>query len=322
MAFARRIGVALAIVGLVVTPATATAQHASPGYSYRLRITGRVTEPNGRTTDYVVMSGRALVTEKAGRLDIDDASWKRGAIAEKDDHILYDSASMTIVSPKFRQVARLPLENPERTASPASTQDARATIGDVTVTVEKLGAGAPMLGMATTRYRLTQNYDVATTGAAAKRSSTEHVVQELSIADERKALANPFARLIQLPVGAGSGFDELSTKTAEARESMGRGIPLEMVITSTSTSSRNEVTRTVTTMEVSALQPENVDDDILVAPTDYQVVALNDLARSAPSSQRAQPGNAKVARPAPTDDAAGAAKGEFVKTLHGMGRRP
>ena len=322
MSFARRIGVALAIAGSVVTPTTATAQHASPGYSYRLRITGRVTEPTGRTTDYVVMSGHALVTEKAGRLDVDDASWKRGAIAEKDNHILYDSASMTIVSPKFRQVVRLSLENPEPEAPPAGIAGARATISDVTVNVEKLGAGEPMLGMATTRFRLTEDYSLAMTGASAKRSSREHVVQELWIADERKALANPFGRLIQLPDGAGTGFDELSTKTAEARRSIGRGVPLEMMITSTSTSSRNEVTRTVTRMEVSALQPENVDDDILVAPTDYQVVALNDLARSAASSQRAQPGNAKVARPAPAGDPASTAKGEFVKTLHGMGRRP
>ena len=142
------------------------------------------------------------------------------------------------------------------------------------------------------------------------------------MADEKKALANPFARLIQFPVGTGSGFDELSTKTEEARKSIGRGVPLEIVITRTSTSSRNEVTRTLTTMEVSALAPENVDDDILVGPADYQLVAVNDLARSAPSSQRAQAGNAKGARPAPTGDAAGAAKGEFVKTLHGMGRRP
>jgi hypothetical protein len=322
MSFARRIGVALAIAGSVATPATARSQHASPGYSYRLRITGRVTEPNGRTTDYVVMSGHALVTEKAGRLDIDEASWKHGAIAEKDNHILYDSASMTIVSPKFRQVARLPLENSGPDASPGSIAHARATISDVTVAVEKLGTGERMLGMATTRYRLTQDYHVATTDASAKRSSTEHVVQDLWIADERKAFANPFARLIQFPVGAGSGFDELATKTAEARKSIGRGVPLEMVITRTSTSSRNEVTRAVTTMEVSALQPENVDDDILVGPADYQLVAVNDLARSAPSSQRAQTGNAKVARPAATGDAAGAAKGEFVKTLHGMGRRP
>jgi hypothetical protein len=322
MSIARRIGIALAIAGSVVTPATASSQRASPGYSYRLRLTGRVTEPNGRTTDYVVMSGRALVTANAGRLDIDEAAWKRGAIAEKDDHILYDSASMTIVSPRFRQVARLSLGDPGREALPARAPNARATISDVTVNLEKLGAGEPMLGMATTRYRLTQDYEVAATGAVQKRSSTEHVVQELRIADERQALANPFARLIQLPVGAGSGFDELSTKTAEALRSMGRGAPLEMVVTSTSTSSRNEVTRTVTTMEVSALQPENIDDDILVAPTDYQVVAPTDLARTAPSSQRPQAGNAKAARPAATGDAASAAKGEFVKTLHGMGRRP
>jgi hypothetical protein len=322
MSIARRIGVALAIAGSVVTSATATAQRASPGYSYRLRVTGRVTEPNGRTTDYVVMSGRALVTEKAGRLDVDEASPKRGAVSAKDSYILYDSASMTIVAPRFRQVARLSLGNPERESSPASAPNARATISDVAVRLDTLGAGEPILGMATTRYRLTRDYKVATTGVTPKRTSAEHVVEELWIADERKGLANPFAGLIHLPAGASSGIDELSAKTAEARGRMGRGIPLKTVTTNSSTSSRNAVTQTVTTMEITNLQAENIDDDILVAPTDYRLVDVGALANPAPDSRGAQARQAKVSRPAPTGDAAAEAKGGFVKTLHGMGRRP
>ena len=76
-------------------------------------------------------------------------------------------------------------------------------------------------------------------------------------------------------------------------------------------------------MELSGLEPENIDDDILAPPTDYQVVALAALPRSAANAQRARAGEpAKVARPAATDNAAAEAKGEFVKELHSMGRRP
>lgn len=320
MSIARRIGVALAIAGSVAPLAAASAQRASPGYSYRLRTTGRVTEPNGRTTDYVVMSGHALVSEKGGRLDVDEASPKRGAMAVKDSYILYDSTSMTIVAPKNRQIVRLSLESLERGLSGAAVP---VTISDVAVNLEKLGAGEPMLGRATTRYRITQDYKVAAQSASVSRNSTEHVVQDFWMADEQKGLANPFARLGLFRSGTGSGVGELLTRTAEARSSIGRGIPLKTVTTNTSTSSRKEVTQTVSTMEVAELQAENVDDDILVAPTDYQVVDVSELARTAPNSRGAQAGEpAKVARPAATDDAAAEAKQGLVKTLHGMGRRP
>ena len=315
-----RFAITLAIAGSVLTPATAGAQRSSPGYTYRLTITGRTTAPNGRATDYVVMAGHALVTEKAGRLDIDQAS--RSAVAGRDSYILYDSASMTIVAPKARQIVRLARATLERDLSAGSAP--AATIGDVAVDVAKLGPGEPMLGISTTRWRITQDYTLTVSAASVKRSSREHVVQELWIADEKKDLANPFARLVFFPVRAAqpASVGDLWASTAEAWSRMG-GAPLRGVTTATSTSSSNAATQTVSTMEVADLQAENIDDDILAPPTDYQVVALGALARSTANTQSARAGEpARVARPTATDNAAAEAKGEFVKELHSMGRRP
>jgi len=324
MSIARRIGVALAIAGFVLPLAAASSQRASAGYSYRLRTYGRVTEPNGRATDYIIMYGRALVSEKGGRLDIDEASPKRGAMAVKDNYILFDSSSMTIVAPRDRQMVRLSLDNLDRGLSGVSIPGTFVKISDVAFNFEKLGAGEPMLGRTTTKYRITQDYKVAATMPLGRsRNSTEHIVQEFWMADEQKGLANPFARLSRS--GPGSGFGEIVTKTAEARNAMGRGIPLRIVTTNTSTSDRKELTETVSIMDVTDLQAENVDDDILVAPTDYQVVAMSSLTGTAPNSQAAQAGRpAKAARSAPAtpDNAAADAKGDLVKILHGMGRRP
>ncbi|HEX7978704.1 MAG TPA: hypothetical protein VF461_08895 [Gemmatimonadaceae bacterium] len=323
MSIARRIGVALAIAGSVVASASASAQRASPGYTYRLRMYGRVTEPSGRAKDYIVMYGHAMVSEKGGRLDVDEASRQRGAVTDNGTYILYDPTSMTIVSPKSRQIAKLTLATLEQELSGANMPDMRATISDVAVSSEKLGPGEPMFGMATTKYRITQDYKVAAKTASAKRNSTEHVVRDVWVADEQKGLANPFARLALSRAGSDSGFGELLTRTAEAQSRMGRGIPLKTMTATTSTSSRSEVTETMSVMDVTELQAENIDDDVLVAPTDYQVVAVSELARAAPNSPGAQTGApAKVARPAATGDAAADAKQGFVKTLHGMGRRP
>ena len=143
------------------------------------------------------------------------------------------------------------------------------------------------------------------------------------MADEQKGLANPFARLA--PPRAGPGSGELLTKTGEAQRGMGRGIPLRTITTSTSTSNRNEVTQTVTTMEVTGLQAERVDDDILAAPSDYQLAGLSELPRIASQGPQAgEPAKAgkSGAKPAATGNAAAEAKDGFVKILHGMGRRP
>jgi hypothetical protein len=322
MSIARRIGVALTLAGSLAPLAAATSQRTSPGYTYRLDMTGRVSEPNGRTTDFVVMSGHALVTDKAGRLDIDRASLDRGAVAQKDSYILYDSTSMTIVSPTSRQIVRLPLEHLERALSAARASDAGVEVSDPSVNLEQLGPGEPILGMATTKYRITQDYKVATKGASTTRNSTERIVQDFWMADAPKHFANPFARLRHLGASPNGGYRDVAA-AATADRVKDHGIALKTVTTISSTSSRNEVTQTVSTMQVTELQTENIDDDILVAPTDYQAVALSDLARTAPSARGAQVGQpAKVARPAASDNAAAEAKGEFVKTLHGMGRRP
>jgi len=323
MPIVRRIAVALTLAVPAAVPATATSQHASPGYSYRLTITGRTVEPNGRTTNYVVMSGRALVTEKAGRLDIDQAS--RGAVAGKDSYILYDSTSMTIVAPKARQVARLPLDALDSLERKlwASVPAARVDVAGVTNNVEQLGPGEPMLGMATTRYRTTQDYKVTTKLAPSTQNGTERIVQEFWIADANKGFVNPFSRLRHANLGPGGGYRQVMTRALDRPYMTGRGSVLRTVTTITSTFGKNDETQTVATMEITDLHAESVDDDILVAPTDYQVVEVGALASMTASSRAAQTRPpAKVSRPSATGDAAAEAKGGFVKTLHGMGRRP
>src|SRR5215204_2335656 len=112
MTLIRRSSVALA--GSVLTLAAAAPRVFTPGYTYRMRITGQITEPNGQTRDYVVMSGRAMVTAKAGRLDIEEASKERGAMADKGGYILYDPTSMMIVSPKDKQILKFTFEDIEK----------------------------------------------------------------------------------------------------------------------------------------------------------------------------------------------------------------
>jgi hypothetical protein len=346
MKLARRSGIALSVAASALAIAASAPHVLSPGYTYRLRISGQVTEPNGKTKDFVMMSGRAMVNANGGRLDIEEASRERGAMTEKGGYILYDPTAMMIVSPKDKQVLRFSVDDMEKSMSALSAKmpGMNINISDVAVNFEKLGPGEPLLGMATTRYRITQDYKIAMKVAFMNRSSTEHMVQEYWMASPKKDFANPFARMSGMrPVGGGA-FSELIAKTAEATNRMGKGIALKTVTTTTSTSNKNETTSSVSTMEITDLQAGNVDDALLKAPADYQVVDLGeqtkamakqlDDARATQAAQAGQPGQADATVPDSTPSmkaaAAEAAKeaakqkaGEKIrKGLGGLLRRP
>ena len=341
MSFARRSGIALAIAGSALTLAAAAAPRVfSPGYTYRMRISGQVTEPNGKTKDYVAMSGRAMVTSKGGRLDIDEASKERGAMADKGGYILYDPTSMMIVNPKEKQILKFTFADLEKgmSAMAANMPGMRISITDVAVNFEKLGAGEEIIGMATTKYRVTQDYKIAMKVAFMNRNSTERIVQDYWMADEKAGFANPFARMGSMrPVGGGA-FAELMTKTADATAKMGRGIPVKTVTTTTSTSDKGEKTTNVSTMEVTELKAGNVDDALLVPPADYQVMDMGEQtkamaaqmeqAKAAQSAEQAgqpadaaQPDSAAIGKGVVKEAAAEAAKEAAKQGLRGLGGR-
>jgi len=316
MKLAKRAGIALAIAGSALTIA-ATAPHTfSPGYTYRLKISGQVTEANGKSKDYVVMSGKAMVNANGGRLDIEEASKERGAMTEKGGYILFDPTAMMIVSPKDKQILRFSVDDMEKSMSSltGNVPGMSIKITDVAVNFEKLGAGEPLLGMATTRYRITQDYKLAMKVAFMNRSSTEHIVQEFWMADQKKGFANPFARMGAMrPVGGGA-FSELIAKSSEATRKMGNGIALKTVSTTTSTSNKNEVTSNVSTMEVTELQAGNVDDALLKAPADYKVVDLGEQTKAmAKQMQDAQATQAAQQAGQPTEAAAATDSGPGLK---------
>ena len=343
MTLTRRSGIALAVAGSVLTLAAAAPRAFSPGYTYRMRISGQVTDANGKTKDYVALSGRAMVTSKAGRLDIDEASKERGAMADKGGYILYDPTSMMIVSPKDKQILKFTFEDLEQgmSALAANVPGMRIAVTDVAVNFEKLGPGEPLLGMSTTKFRVTQDYKLAMKVAFVNRNSSEHIVQEYWMADQKSGFANPFARMGGMRPGGGGAFAELMTKTAEATAKMGNGIPVKTITTTTSTNDKGEKTTNVATMEVTELKAGNVDDALLVAPTDYQVVDVGAQTKAmaeqnrAAQAQAAQSGQPAAAAPAdsgsPVKEAAkksaeqaakDAATQGVKKGLGGLFRRP
>jgi hypothetical protein len=117
------------------------------------------------------------------------------------------------------------------------------------------------------------------------------------MADQKSGFANPFARMGSMRMVGGGAFADLMSKTAEATNRMGRGIPLKTLTTSTSTNDKGEKTQTVSTMEVTELKSGNVDDAMLVAPADYKVTDMGEQTKAmAAQLEQAKAANAQAAQ--------------------------
>lgn len=267
-------------------------------------------------------------------------------MGEKGGYFLYDPSSMMIVSPKDKQILKFTFDDLEKgmSALTANTPGMRITISDVAVHFEELGAGEPLLGMSTTKYRVTQDYKVAMKVAFVNRNSTEHIVQDFWMADQKHGFANPFARMGGMRAGGGGAFAELISKTAEANARMGKGIPVRTVTTTTSTNDKGEHTTGVSTMELTELKAGDVDDALFVPPADYQVMDMGEQtkamgaqmeqAKAARAAQAGQPAEASAAHPDSTpsmkeaakktaeQEAKDAATAGVKKGLGGLFRRP
>ena len=123
---------------------------------------------------------------------------------------------------------------------------------------------------------------------------------------------------------------------------MGHGIPVKTVTTTTSTSEKGEKTTSVSTMELTELKAGNVDDALLVPPSDYQVTDMSEQTKAmagqmeqAKAAQAAEHAGQPAAAAQPDSAASGKgvvkeAAGEAVKEaakqgLRGLGgklRRP
>jgi hypothetical protein len=211
---------------------------------------------------------------------------------------------MMIVSPKDKQILKFTFDDLEKgmSALAANVPGMRVAITDVAVNFEQLGPGEPLLGMSTTRYRITQDYKLAVKVAFVNRNSAEHIVQEYWMADQKSGFSNPFARMGSLRPGGAGAFAELMSKTAEATAKMGKGIPVKTLTTTTSTNDKGEKSTNVATMEVTELKAGNVDDALLVAPSDYQVMDMGEQTRA--MAAQAEQNRAQAAQAAQPESAA------------------
>lgn len=210
-----------------------------------------VREANGRARiDFGDKGSYALVTE-GGRtvvfVDVEDREYS----------IVDDTTFERIVGSALRMVTRTGVLNIQ--------------LRDIRIVPERLGAGERIAGHATRRYRLTQDYRVfvGAFGIVSDEPIHQTVVTEYWVSPGLRLLRNP---IMELLAGVETALAQRSPsfvrRSAAARDSLFRGTPLRVVVSSESSNGDREAKER--RIEITGLEAVTLDAGIWTVPRGFR----------------------------------------------------
>ena len=260
--FRRRVthrGIALFSTALV-TAAAIAARPPAPGVTYRVRMTLTPPDMPGMQMAPVLIVGRGSSIGASSRIDIDSVSGQV-PIAIGDFMLTLDSGRLVTVNPTTKTYSD---GGADMMAVPPQLL-AQASITNVNVTTEKLGAGETTQGYATEKVRMTTTYVMNIMG----QSMNAMNVSEMTMAQLPAAISTPFDGNMPKELLEGP-MKELGEKMIAARKALGTLTALKTVITSTMTAPMLPQGITTTMMvELVDLKAADVDPAALKIPEGF-----------------------------------------------------
>jgi hypothetical protein len=253
---ASRRGVLLLSLALAASAGIA-ARPAAPGVTFRSRMTVTPPEIPGMPPQQPVMIiGHGIAIGGQSRLDLDTVQGQL-PMSVGDFMLTLDSGRIVTVNPSTKTYAE---GLPGMEGLPPEVL-AQATITNINVTTEKLGAGETMQGYATEKVRLTISYSIAFMGTAMNTMTTTEMWMAKLPADIRV----PFDGAIPKEMMQGP-MKELAEKSIAARKSLS-GTPLKTVNTTAITGPMSITT--VATIELLDVKTADVDPAMLKVPEGF-----------------------------------------------------
>lgn len=253
----RRRGLALAM--FAATVGTIGAKPFAPGMSYRISVTTSMPAMQGMNPGDMVITGHGVSLGSRSRVDLDTVRSAQPLPIGPGDYILMlDSGRVVAVTPMTKTY----LDNFSMAMGSMPPEVmAQASLSNVSVTVEKLGAGDTIEGRPTDRYRMAAQYTLAIMG----QSMTIANESEISAAQLAATVNTPFSGSLPKSMSTGP-FAELYTKVIEAQKQVG-GTPVKVTMT---TSISGPMTMSLTqTMQITDIKPTDVDEKLFQIPDGY-----------------------------------------------------
>lgn len=278
--FKPRLFVAIATLfgASTVVVAQATPRGRVAGVAYTIRVTstphagsGSSGAMAGAAQNYV---GNALFAANRGRMDVVDGAVE--SLFAKGDYILFDSTDLVIVHPATRTFVPLPHDVAGQTMDRLASMGVKMTIADEKVALDSLGFGDTIAGFATNHYRMTTAFTMSLdAGVVQQRLATESIT-DYWVASVPGLPRNPLLRANGLsgPSTMTGMFKSIAAKVDSAAKRMGSAVALKTTTESRLIDGQGGNTMTQQTSDVSGIEPRDIDDSLLVLPSDYVPRAL------------------------------------------------
>jgi hypothetical protein len=279
----------LALIGSLALPSVVAAQTpaAARGMTFVMHVRTTPTGEGAMATSLDAMkadwTGKVISTPRRGRIDIIDATGGPGPrFFKKGDHVLFDTSGSIVVTPVEQTFASFNVD-PSAVFNAVGSM-ATFTFKDVKVGVDSLGAGEPIAGIPTRKYRITSSATMTMSmPALAEAGITMPAMEMKSTTDYWLGVVpfppTPFVRMSpDIKIDSTVPSAEMTLKVARAMRSLPAGmIPVKTVTTSHMTMGDMGSMRTEQIFELSDFQTADVDLDRLTLPAEFRQRALNEL---------------------------------------------
>lgn len=235
------------------------ARPASPGVTYRVRLSAPAPDmPGMGPMPSTLIVGRGMSLGSQSRMEIDTVQGQIPMVV--GDYVLsLDSGKTLLVSPANKTFSEgLPGLN----AMPPELL-AQASLSNVNVTTEKLGAGETLQGFPTEKVRMTATYSIAIMGTVLNTMSTV----EMWMTQLPATVTTPFDGSTMPKEMSEGPMKELADKVMAARKSLGNATPIKVV--STSSISGPMSLTTVSTLELLDVKAADVDPASFKVPEGF-----------------------------------------------------
>ena len=249
------------------------------GLSYDMSTTATGPDRTGVVATRTVMAAHGQFAGSSSRIDVTQSLSPGGMMSQGTYMITSGSkGTVTSVDPAKHQYTVIDIAELGKSASDMQTSlssVAKVEIANVKVDVQDLGAGEPLDGYPTYKYRITQSYTMNIIVMGRTTGSPSQSVTDIWVAPQLDGLMDPSAR----PSTASSSgpMAELTKQLLLAYGKVRKGLMLKRISTMESGAGARKHTTTVTTT-ITNVKKSAISPSVFEVPSGYSKVEMFDAA--------------------------------------------
>ena len=261
------------------------------GLSYDMSTTATGPDRTGAVATRNMMAAHGQFASGNSRIDVTQ-SMAQGGMMGQGTYMITNGSKGTVTSVDPTRHQYTVIDIGELGKSAADMQSAlggiaKIEVANVKVDVQDLGAGEPLDGYQTYKYRITQSYTMNMSVMGRTISTPTASSTDVWIAPQLDGLMDPSARP---PVAATAGpMAELTRQLTAAYAKMRKGLMLKRVSTMDSGEGARKRTTTVTTT-ITNVKKSPISPSVFDVPSGYTKVEFGDaMAAQAPAGRHGKP---------------------------------